>query len=109
MGSARVLSSELDRLVERIRDGYEPEKTILFGSPARGDTREDSDIDLIIAKDADASYGERDKEISPVLRGLLVGADIVICMPEEYEDGKQARRGLVRDMERDGRVLYERV
>lgn len=47
----------------RIRDGYEPEKIILFGSLARGDTHEWSDIDLLIVKDTDASYGERVKEL----------------------------------------------
>ena len=108
MGTARDISADLDWLVERIREGYEPEKIILFGSLARGDTHEDSDIDLIIVKDTDASYGERVKELLPVLRGLLVGADIVIYTPEEYESGKKARWGLVRDVERDGRVLYER-
>lgn len=108
MGTARDLSSDLDRLVERIREGYEPEKIILFGSLARGDTHEHSDIDLIIVKDTDASYGERVKALSPWIRDVPVGADIVIYTPEEYENGKKARWGLVRDVEHDGKVLYER-
>lgn len=106
--SARDLGADLDWLVGRIRDGYEPEKIILFGSLARGETHEWSDIDLIVVKDTDASYGQRVKELLPVLRGRLVGADILIYTPEEYERGRQARWGLVRDAERDGKVLYER-
>jgi predicted nucleotidyltransferase len=108
MGTARDISADLDWLVGRIRDGYEPEKIILFGSLARGETHEWSDIDLIVVKDTDKRYGERVKELLPVLRGCLIGADIVIYTPEEYEDGKRARWGLVRDVERDGKVLYER-
>ncbi len=108
MEAARNLQTDLDWLVGRIRDGYEPEKIILFGSLARGDAHEWSDIDLIVVKDTEMSYGERVKALLPALRGRLVGADIVIYTPEEYERGKQARWGLVRDVERDGRVLYER-
>ncbi|CAN5888030.1 nucleotidyltransferase domain-containing protein [soil metagenome] len=108
MDTAGDLSAELEWLVERIRDGYEPEKIILFGSLARGETHEWSDIDLIVVKDTDMSYEERVKALLPVLRGGLVGADIVIYTPEEYESSKQARWGLVRDVERDGKVLYER-
>ncbi len=106
--AARDFEADLDWLVGRIRDGYEPEKIILFGSLARGETHEWSDIDLIVVKDTDASYGERVKELLPVLRGRLIGADILIYTPEEYERGRQARWGLVRDAERDGKVLYER-
>ena len=102
------LKADLDWLVRRIRDGYKPEKIILFGSLARGETHEGSDIDLILVKDTDASYGERVKGLTPLIRDRLVGADIVIYTPDEYERGKRARWGLVRDVERDGKVLYER-
>lgn len=108
MQREKDLQADLDWLVGRIRDGYEPEKIILFGSLARGDTHEWSDIDLIVVKDTEMSYGERVKSLTPLLRGRLVGADIVIYTPDEYERGRQARWGLVRDVERDGKVLYER-
>jgi predicted nucleotidyltransferase len=58
-GDVWDLHSDIDWLVERIKEGYEPEKIILFGSLARGDTHEWSDIDLIIVKDTNARYGER--------------------------------------------------
>ncbi len=108
MATARDLEADLVWLVGRIRDGYEPEKIILFGSLARGETHEDSDIDLIVVKDTSASYGDRVKAPLPVLRGRLVGADILVYTPDEYEHGKRARWGLIRDVERDGKVLYER-
>lgn len=109
MGTPRNLDGDLNWLVERIKEGYEPEKIILFGSLARGDTHEWSDIDLIVVKDTEASYGQRVRELLPILRGRLVAADIVVYTPEEYERGKRARWGLVRDVEREGKVLYERA
>lgn len=88
MGTARDNATDLDWLVERIREGYEPEKIILFGSLARGDTHEWSDIDIIVVKDTDASYGERVKALTPLIRGRLVGADIIVYSLQEYEDAR---------------------
>ena len=41
-------------------------QTILYGSEARGDAREDSDIDLLMLVDADKlSYEDKDRIIAP--------------------------------------------
>lgn len=108
MTTGRDFEADLDWLVGRIRDGYEPEKIILFGSLARGETHEWSDIDLIIVKDTDASYGERVKELLPVLRGWKGGADILIYSLEEYESAREKDSPFLREAEKDGVMLYER-
>lgn len=108
MSASRDLAGDLDWLVGRIRDGYEPEKIILFGSLARGDDHEWSDIDLIIVKDTDASYGERVKALTPLIRDRLVGADILVYSLEEYESAREKGSSFLKEAERDGVVLYER-
>lgn len=108
MDTARDLPADLEWLVERIRDGYEPEKIILFGSLARGDTHEWSDIDLIIVKDTEMSYGERVKSLTPLIQDRLIGADILIYSLTEYERARDRGSAFLREAERDGRVLYER-
>lgn len=108
MSASRDLAGDLDWLVGRIRDGYEPEKIILFGSLARGDVHEWSDIDLIVVKDTDASYGERVKALTPLIRDRLVGADILVYSLEEYESAREKGSSFLKEAERDGVVLYER-
>lgn len=108
MPSRQDLSEDLDWLVGRIRDGYEPEKIILFGSLARGDAHEWSDIDLIVVKDTDASYGNGVRALLPVLRGWRGGADIVVYSLEEYERARRGGSAFLREAGRDGEVLYER-
>ncbi len=100
--------SDLDWLVERIRDGYEPEKIILFGSLARGETHEWSDIDLIVVKDTDAGYGERVKALTPLIRDRLIGADILVYSLREYENARDKGSSFLAEAEREGVVLYER-
>ena len=43
--------SELDRIVQSIRQNYKPEKIILFGSIAEDKLREGSDVDIMVVKD----------------------------------------------------------
>ncbi len=44
MMSAKILSAMVDRIV----DQFHPTGIILFGSQARGDTNESSDVDLLV-------------------------------------------------------------
>jgi predicted nucleotidyltransferase len=108
MRRERDLEADLDWLVERIREGYEPEKIILFGSLARGETHEWSDIDLIVVKDTDARYGQRVKALTPLIQDRLVGADILVYSLEEYESARERGSAFLKEAERDGVVLYER-
>lgn len=41
----------LDNIVNRLRQDYEPEQIILFGSYAYGKPTDESDLDLLIVKD----------------------------------------------------------
>ena len=57
-------------IVDKIRDVASRMKpavqTILYGSEARGDAREDSDIDLLMLVEADKlSYEDKDRIIAP--------------------------------------------
>lgn len=108
MSRRQDLAADLDWLVGRIRDGYDPEKIILFGSLARGEAHEWSDIDLIVVKDTDASYGDRVRALLPALRGWRGGADIVVYSLAEYERARANGGVFLSEAERDGEVLYER-
>ena len=108
MSRRQGLIEDLDWLAGRIRDGYDPEKIILFGSLARGDAHGWSDLDLVV-KDTEASYGERVKTFTPLIRDRLVGADILVYSPREYTRARETTgSAFLREAERDEKVLYER-
>lgn len=45
-----IFNLQIEIAVNSLKNGYDPEKIILYGSVARGDFNENSDIDLIVIK-----------------------------------------------------------
>jgi len=95
-------------LVQRILSVTQPEKIILFGSYARGDATEHSDIDILVIQHSDLPRHKRATPIRLALRGLFPSKDIVVYTPEEVEEWKSASTSFIASVLREGRVLYER-
>ena len=78
---------------------YHANKIVLFGSRARGDHKERSDIDLAI-------YGISEKEHSSFWSDIealptLLAFDLVYITPDTNPE-------LIQNIEKDGVVLYEK-
>jgi uncharacterized protein len=97
---------ELARVVEALR-AWGVEKVILYGSYARGDFHEDSDVDLLIVKDTNERFVER---ISTALgiTGARIPIEPIVYTPAELSQMRSRGSGLLADAEREGKVLYER-
>jgi uncharacterized protein len=82
-----------------------PARVVLFGSRARGDAREDSDLDFLVIEEHLESKLREMVLLRDALPPLGVPVDVVVVSEEEV-----ARRGsvpstLVHRALRDGRVL----
>jgi predicted nucleotidyltransferase len=102
-----LLDTELNRYVLLLREQYRPEKIILFGSLAAGETGEWSDIDLVIVKETKQRFLDRIKEVMRLLRPQ-VGVDILVYTPQEFEVLVQERAFVRREIQEKGKVLYAR-
>ncbi len=94
-------------MVERIAEAFNPERIVLFGSRARGDDGEWSDVDLLVVMPDGTDRHRAAVEMRRALRTVPVAKDIVVTTPDEI-----ARRGRVpgtvlRAALREGRVVHE--
>ncbi len=105
--SARFAQA-LDRIVATIRDGYAPERIILFGSHARGTAAPDSDLDLLIVKSSNHSEAERIRQVSRLLRPRPLPLDILVKTPGEMEERLAVKDSFFQEILREGKVLYDR-
>ncbi len=99
---------EIEEIVRRIVERFDPERIILFGSHARGTARPGSDVDLLVVKQVDGSRRQLATEIDLSLWGLPVPADVIVVTPEEYERDREQIGTIVHAAHAEGRVLYER-
>lgn len=85
---------------------FDPEKIILFGSLARGDWDEVSDIDLMVIYHTDKVFLDRMKELY-LCWNIPKAVDILAYTPGEFEK-MMNESSLVADAMNEGEVLYER-
>lgn len=98
--------SAIDRVVDGLM-AYEPEKIILFGSAARGDTDEYSDIDLIVIKNTDRRFVQRLVDVTAFLP-LDIGVDVFVYTPQEIKAMIEEENPFIEQALKDGIVLYEK-
>ena len=101
-----VSQKDLDHLVSRIVDFYQPEMVILFGSYATGQANEGSDLDLLLVKQTDENPVNRAAGIRKELRDLLLPMDILVYTPSEIANDKERKFTFIYDVLKSGKVLY---
>jgi predicted nucleotidyltransferase len=77
---------------------YEPERIYLFGSWAREEADELSDVDLVVIKETNAPFFDRLLEASRLLPPEVGAVDLLVYTPEEF-----------RAMRRDGNAFAEMI
>ena len=98
----------LKEVVQRILKVAQPEKIILFGSYARDEVTEDSDLDILIIQPSDLPRYKRSAPVRLALRGLFPSKDIVVYTPDEVREWESAETSFIASALREGRILYER-
>ena len=103
--------------LEAIREALTPalaasgaQKAIVFGSYARGDADECSDLDLIIVADTDRRFLQRHKDYRPVFRSWDPwgrSLDLLIYTPEELNGMQASNNPFICSALREGVVVYE--
>ncbi len=99
----------IEQVRQRILDSVQLEHLILFGSRARGDAREDSDVDLLVVMKTDAKPVYRSLPIRKALKDVHVSKDIVVYTPEEFQSWLPASASLAARAVKEGVELYRRA
>ncbi len=97
---------ELREQIISIFSPFDPDKIILFGSRARGDEDEESDIDLIVVYRSDKGFLDRLNELY-LAWNIPKAVEILAYTPREF-DRMIEESIFMQEVMREAEVLYER-
>lgn len=107
-----VTDEVLADMVQTIVREVDPERIYLFGSRARGEARQDSDVDLlIIVREPFGPEHSRFQEINRVYRALSsfrIPNDVLLYSSDEFARWSQSLNHVVGRCSREGKLLYAR-
>jgi len=102
-----ISEQTIQQAAQLLGEAANPAKVILFGSYARGDAGEDSDLDfLVIESDMHDKFNEMVR-LRQVLRPLKVAADVLVYSQAEIDQQQDVCSSAVYWALREGRVLYD--
>ena len=99
----------LDEVADSIKQVHPICTIILFGSYARGEQREDSDLDICVLV-PELTYRRADMEIDAacaIRRGFPLPIDLSLYTFDEFEEKSKKKYLLQYDIKKDGVVLNE--
>ena|SRR3989344_3389775 len=99
------LESDIAKLVAILKT-LRPEKIMIFGSAARGEVGEWSDLDVIVIKKTTEPFIRRLRN-APSLLSLSRSCDLLIYTPQEFSKLVKTQSPFVKNILKENRVLYE--
>ncbi len=106
-GPPRVSREALLRALREYLAGSAVERAVVFGSFARGDADEASDLDLMLVEPTERPPLERGLAHLPLFR-LGVGVDLLVYTPEEHALLAAQHHPLIERIESEGITIHAR-
>lgn len=102
-----LTQGDLQEIADRIRNGLQPDKIILFGSHAWGEPTDDSDVDLlVIVPESHEPAHRRAARAHRALRGISAPSDIIVRTRDEMSRINPVRSSLLYRALTEGRALH---
>lgn len=107
MGHQRGAEAIVAEAVRLLVDAAHPLKVILFGSAARGQADEGSDLDLLVILEEMRGRPAEMVRLLRALRPLRVPVDVLVYSHDEVEEWGHLPGTVLYEALTEGKVLYE--
>ena len=80
----------MNEIIRRVVEVAKPDRILLFGSAARSEAIEESDIDLLVIKKVVPHRRRLTQDSNVRLIGIPVPVDVIVVTPEDIEKSKDS-------------------
>lgn len=100
---------KITKYTQRIVEKLNPQAVILFGSFARGDINEGSDVDILVVADFKEPFLDRVRILLDLNDGMGLPVEPIGYTPEEFQRMNMEGNCFIQEVLRTGKVLYGTV
>jgi len=98
-------AARIRQLLDALRR-YRPERVYLFGSWARGEEDDLSDLDVVVIKRTSSPFFDRLREVLDLLPPGTSGIDVLVYTPEEFEAMRREGNAFAEMIVEEGKLIY---
>lgn len=102
-----VNRAQIRRYARMLGRKFRPQRVVLFGSYARGQATEDSDVDLLVVMDHDKPRNVEQAIAIRLQADTPFPMDLLVKRPAEVAERVAMKDTFIRSILREGEVLYE--
>lgn len=97
---------KVDTAINRIIEAVNPKMIIVFGSVARREANDDSDLDVLVVFEGDVDRKAMYPRIKKLFLGLRLASDIVIMSEDDFNHYKENEFSFTHEIVSTGKVVY---
>jgi predicted nucleotidyltransferase len=98
---------DFERIVKALQP-LAPERIYIFGSWARGEADELSDLDLVVVSETALPFFDRLKAAAALLPDEVGAADVLVYTPDEFDSMHRNGNVFAELVIEEGRLIYAR-
>lgn len=106
IGRSEEVFEKIKRYTQRVVEGLKPRLVILFGSFARKDINEGSDVDILVVADFKESFLDRIKLLLDFNDGIGLPLEPIGYTPEEFQEMQEKGNIFIQEVLSTGVFLY---
>ena len=103
MISEETIKETIERLVKTAK----PQKIYLFGSYARGDARNQSDLDFLVIEHTIRSRRKEMVRLHDAIRSMRIPVDILVASEAKFNEWADVPGTIMYKAKTEGRLCYE--
>ncbi|BCB78317.1 hypothetical protein GCM10022251_30930 [Phytohabitans flavus] len=101
-------AADVDRVVQRVVAGCDPDRIDVFGSYAKGTAHAGSDLDLLVIGPSEDPPWLRGRDLHGALRMVGVRLDLLFVTPQELASGLAQSTSFLGRILASARTVYRR-